>query len=75
MLYTLNKGDGSVNTVRNRPTLRHAYIYREGYETKWAYPLPNDIFSNQNDLVKTLIEFLQYCNVEGNIPVQGGVFQ
>lgn len=52
----------------------HLHIYREGYETRWAYPIPKEVFSNPDDLVTTLIEFLQYCKVVGYIPVQGGVF-
>lgn len=40
----------------------HLHIYREGYDDKWALPLPG-IFTNTNDLVKTLKEFLAYCKV------------
>lgn len=40
----------------------HLHIYREGFGTKWAHPLPSH-FVNPRDLVSTLSEFLSYCHV------------
>lgn len=45
----------------------HIHIYREGYGDKWAYPLNNEIFTNTNDIVTILQDFLALFNVE-NIP-------
>lgn len=41
----------------------HIHIYKEGYDDKWAYPLPMDIFSNANDKWQLLIDFMKYCNI------------
>jgi hypothetical protein len=41
----------------------HLHIYREGFEDKWAYSLP-DAFSQEMNLVTKLVEFLDFCNVE-----------
>jgi hypothetical protein len=47
----------------------HLHIYKEGYEDRWAYPLP-DLFSAEENLITKLIEFLEYCKVN-NIGVLG----
>lgn len=39
----------------------HFHIFQEGYGDKWAYPLPQ-VFSNPEDLLTTLKEFLIYCH-------------
>jgi len=41
----------------------HLHIYREGYADKWAFPVPEEHFSNVNDLWQTLIDFMKYCNI------------
>ncbi|MDR3244746.1 MAG: hypothetical protein LBT79_08380 [Elusimicrobiota bacterium] len=40
----------------------HIHLYKEGFNDKWAYPLPNT-FSNTNDILKTLDEFMNYCHI------------
>ncbi|MBP7070178.1 MAG: hypothetical protein KBA97_03815 [Methanothrix sp.] len=40
----------------------HIHIYKEGWGTKWAYPLPSN-FSNPGNLWGTLQDFIQYCNI------------
>jgi len=40
----------------------HVHLYREGYDDKWAYPLPED-FSDPANIWNTLEEVLQYCNI------------
>src|SRR5713226_9391985 len=42
----------------------HVHIYKEGFADKWAYLLPAGQFTDTTDLVKTLREFLEYCNVQ-----------
>jgi hypothetical protein len=44
----------------------HLHVYREGYADAWAFQLPVQ-FTAPSDLAKTLMEFLEYCNVT-NIP-------
>lgn len=41
----------------------HIHIYKEGYGDKWAYPLDPKIFTNPNDTILLLKEFLAYFNV------------
>jgi Family of unknown function (DUF6978) len=50
----------------------HLHIFREGAGTKWAYPLPAE-FTDTSDLVKTLREFLRYCNVSEVPPIQKSI--
>lgn len=54
----------------------HLHIYKEGFEDRYAIPIPNTIFTDSTDLVKTLIEFLQYCKVINvdRLFIQGGMF-
>ena len=54
----------------------HLHICREGYEDKYAIPMPENIFINPKDLIGTLINFLEYCKVENsrNIAVQSEMF-
>lgn len=40
----------------------HLHIYREGYGDKWAIPLPTR-FSDHNDALLTLSEFMDFCKV------------
>lgn len=41
----------------------HIHVYREGYEDKWAKPLPADRFIDSTDLVTVLRDFLLFCKV------------
>ncbi len=41
----------------------HLHLYREGFGSKWAYPIPEDRFTNLTDLWQTLTEFMDYCNI------------
>ncbi|MEX1123117.1 MAG: hypothetical protein WED82_13325 [Balneolales bacterium] len=49
----------------------HIHIYREGHDDKWAYPLPKN-FSNPDDLIQTLKEFLMYNNIKDIPYIQEG---
>ena len=37
--------------------------YKEGFDDKWAYPLPNDIFKNLDNKWDILVSFMTYCNI------------
>jgi Family of unknown function (DUF6978) len=52
----------------------HMHIYREGYGDKWAYPLPEGVFSNLNDGLQTIQEFMGYCNVTTLPEFKRGLF-
>lgn len=41
----------------------HIHIYREGFGTSWAYPLPQEIKTDTSNLLQVLIDFLEYNNV------------
>ncbi|MCJ7484048.1 MAG: hypothetical protein MUO31_13900 [Thermodesulfovibrionales bacterium] len=41
----------------------HIHIYREGFGSKWAYPIPLDKFSNPEDMWTSLQEFMKFCNI------------
>lgn len=41
----------------------HLHLYREGFEDKWAFPLPAGLFENLDDAWQTLDDFMEYCNV------------
>jgi hypothetical protein len=51
----------------------HIHLYREGFDDKWAYPLP-EIFSNPGDSWKTLLEFMEFCNINQAPHIEKGLF-
>lgn len=51
----------------------HIHIYREGFNDKWAYPLP-DSFSNHGDTFLTLSEFMDYCKVATKPRIERDLF-
>jgi hypothetical protein len=50
----------------------HLHIYKEGYGTKWAYPVPSN-FTNLIDSWQTLQEFMDYCNITKPPEIQRGL--
>ena len=52
----------------------HLHVYREGYGTKWAQPVPTDRFTRLQDLWYTLEEFTRYCNIAEFPNLQRGLF-
>lgn len=51
----------------------HIHFYREGFDDKWAYPIPS-CFKNLDDKMGTLMEFLKKCNVDGRPTIQRGLY-
>ncbi len=41
----------------------HLHIYVEGYNDRWAIPVPVEAFPHSNDLFSTLDDFFRYCNI------------
>lgn len=41
----------------------HLHLYKEGYNDKWAYPIPDNVFQNPNDNWQTLHDFMAYCTI------------
>ncbi|MCY3946985.1 MAG: hypothetical protein OXF44_11965 [Anaerolineaceae bacterium] len=48
----------------------HLHLYCEGYDDKWAKPLPEDIFPETNNELVILEDFLRFCNIRGTQVVQ-----
>lgn len=51
------------NPDGNEMPCPHIHIYREGYETKWAYPVDMTLFQHLGDLHLTLENFMDFCNI------------
>ncbi len=41
----------------------HIHHYREGYDDKWAEPIPAGAFRDLKNPVLTVEDFMRYCNV------------
>lgn len=52
----------------------HLHLYREGYGDKWAYPVNPKIFTETSNSMKTLSEFMQFCNITVPPVIDGGLF-
>lgn len=56
----------------------HVHIYREGYDLKWAYPVPSHIqgreFKVSPNIFQNLEEFFSFCNIVEPPLIQGGLF-
>lgn len=70
--------DGPPHTNPDGKVIRsnHIHICKEGFDVRWAYPLTGQI-TDAKDLIKALIEFLEYCKVQNTseISIQEGMFQ
>jgi len=51
----------------------HMHIYKEGYADKYAFDVPSK-FTNLNDMAKTLLEFMSFCNIKNTPQVNGELF-
>ena len=52
----------------------HLHLYRDGFHDKWAIPVPADRFSNLDDAMQTLLDFMDYCNVTQRPLLQSALF-
>lgn len=52
----------------------HLHIYREGFGDKWAFPIPNNRFTDIADLWQTLLDFMVYCNITQPPLIRKGLF-
>lgn len=41
----------------------HLHLYKEGYGSKWAYPIPSETFGDTSDVWETLLDFMRFCNI------------
>ena len=49
--------------------VNHLHLYREGFALKWAFPIPEDKFSDTNDIEQTCEDFFVYCNIDYDFSV------
>lgn len=52
----------------------HIHVYREGYDTKWAFEVPNQEFMCIDNPHKTFSDFMDYCNIIEAPNFIGGLF-
>ena len=52
----------------------HLHLYQEGYEAKWAFPVPSERFADITDAWQTLQDFMQFCNIVNPPVIQKGLF-
>lgn len=52
----------------------HLHLYREGFEDKWAFPVPHDRFADLQDPWRTLEDFMRFCNIVEPPDIQKGLF-
>lgn len=41
----------------------HLHLYKEGYNDKWAFPVPADVFHNLDNNWQTLQDFMKFCSI------------
>lgn len=41
----------------------HIHYYREDYGDRWAVSLPEDVFTDSDDIHKTLEQFMEHCSI------------
>lgn len=51
----------------------HLHVYREGYDSKWAYPVDPAEFPNLGDMAATFSDFCHRCHILAPPPFQGGL--
>ena len=52
----------------------HLHLYREGYGDKWAFPPPDDKFTDLTDAWQTLEDFMRFCNIVEPPIIRRGLF-
>ncbi len=48
----------------------HLHLYCEGFDDKWAEPLPNDNFPDLENELNLLEDFMRFCNIRSTPEVQ-----
>lgn len=52
----------------------HLHLYCEEYGDKWAYPIDPSRFTDTGDAMKTLDEFMRFCNITVPPIIDEGLF-
>ena len=51
----------------------HLHLYREGFDDKWAVPLP-EVFTDIVDMIELMDTFMNYCRVVDKPIIERGLF-
>ncbi len=73
VLARLDYGAPHLNPDGTRIGSPHLHIYREGYGDKFAVQLPKELFTKEEDPIQTFEDFLNYCKVDGSLPIEYGL--
>lgn len=52
----------------------HIHLYREGFNDRWAYPVPPEHFRNLSDRRKTIEDFMRFCHIVKPPVFKDGLF-
>lgn len=52
----------------------HIHLYREGFGDKWAFPLPDQAFTNFTDRWQLFNDFMAFVNITHPPHIQRGLF-
>jgi hypothetical protein len=52
----------------------HLHVFRDGYELKWAVPLDPALFTNPEDRMQLLHEFLAHVNITKPPNIEADIF-
>jgi hypothetical protein len=67
-------GPPHVNPDGSELSCPHIHIYREGYGTRWAYPVNSAEFSGFPCIWDVLSDFMNYCNITKQPLIERGLF-
>ena len=65
-LARLDVGEHQVhrNPDGEKLTGSHLHIYKDGYESRWAYPVPKELGQDLDNKIETVLAFFKYCIVK-----------
>jgi Family of unknown function (DUF6978) len=52
----------------------HIHLYREGYQDKWAHPVPPEHFRDLSNRAQTVEDFMRYCQIVEPPEFAAGLF-
>ncbi len=52
----------------------HLHVYRHGFGDRWALEIPNEAFPDPGDVWHSFHDFLKFCNITEDLPINRGLF-
>jgi hypothetical protein len=74
VLARLDLGSPHRNPDGQEVGVPHLHLYREGFGDKWAFALPEGVFTNLGDSWQVLNDFMKYCNITNGPNFRRGLF-